>query len=177
MQHHRDLEEEVNEVRLQLEEAERDRCNLLFRLEEAQDEKEEVKRNLLLQIEELKGDISRYNDIHELEKKALRQDYDARLHEVEKERNQQEEQVRQLGLQLSTFRQELEIVGVSVANDLVEMDSEMENVLSHSVKSPMKKSEGDGDLLEKIRELVKSEASLRQKIYDLEKKVQKNKVL
>ncbi|XP_071547475.1 uncharacterized protein [Panulirus ornatus] len=170
LQHHRNLEEEVNEVRLQLEEAERDRCNLLFRLEEAHDEKEEVKRNLLLRIEELKGDISRYNDLHELEKKALRQDFDAQLREVEKERNHHEEQVRQLEFQLSTFRQELEIVGVAVANDLVEMDSEMENVLSHNRKSPMKNSEGGGDLLEKIRELVKSEASLRQKIYDLEKK-------
>ncbi|XP_042204590.1 uncharacterized protein LOC121854184 isoform X4 [Homarus americanus] len=170
LQQHRDLEGEINDVRLQLEEAARDKCSLLFRLEEAQDEKEEVRRNLLLRIEELKGDMSRYNDLHELEKKTLRQEFDARLQGVQKERNHQEERVRQLELQLSTLRQELEIVGVSIANDLVDMDSHMENVLSCGRKSPTKHSEDNSDLLDKIRELVKSETNLRQKIYDLEKK-------
>lgn len=157
-----------------LDEANRDKCHLLFKLEEVQDEKEEIQRNLLLRIEELKGDISRYNELYELEKKSLQKDFDVRLHEVQKERNQQEERVRQLEHQLSTFRQELEIVGVSITSDLVEMDAEMDSVLSHGKQSHTKHTEGDRELLEKIRELVKSETSLRQRIYDLEKKVGEN---
>nr|XP_045623165.1 protein lava lamp-like isoform X3 [Procambarus clarkii] len=169
IQQHCDLEGEINEIRFELEEATRDKCKLLFRLEETQDEKEEIRRNLLVRIEELKGDMSRYNELHELEKKALRKEYDAQLQEVEKEGKQREERVQQLELQLSTFRQELEMVGISIANDL-DMDSDMENVHSCGRKSPMKCSEADGDVLKKIRELVKSETDLRQKIYDLEKK-------
>ncbi|KAK8731651.1 hypothetical protein OTU49_007407, partial [Cherax quadricarinatus] len=170
LQQHHDLEGEINEIRYQLEEATRDKCTLLFRLEEVQDEKEDIKRNLLVRIEELKGDMSRYNDLHELEKNTLRKEHEAQLQELEKERNQQEERVRHLELQLATFRQELEIVGISIANDLVQMDSHGESVHSCGRKSPLKCSEGDSDVLKKIRELVKSETDLRQKIYDLEKK-------
>lgn len=167
MQQHNDMEEEIEAVRQQLEEAERDKCHLLFRLEEAQDEREEVKKNLLVRIEELKGDMSRYNDLYELEKKALRREYEARLAEQEKERGRQDDRMRQLEHQLSTFRQELEIVGVSVAGDFVEYD----NVLNSGRRPPTRLGENDGELVEKIRELVKSETSLRQKICDLEKKV------
>ncbi|XP_042862245.1 myosin-9-like isoform X8 [Penaeus japonicus] len=166
LQQHNDMEEEIEAVRQQLEEAERDKCHLLFRLEEAQDEREEVKKNLLVRIEELKGDMSRYNDLYELEKKALRREYEARLAEQEKERGRQDDRMRQLEHQLSTFRQELEIVGVSVAGDFVEYD----NVLNSGRRPPTRLGENDGELVEKIRELVKSETSLRQKICDLEKK-------
>ncbi|KAK3856910.1 hypothetical protein Pcinc_036809 [Petrolisthes cinctipes] len=170
LQHHTDLEGELLEVRSQLEEAERDKCRLLFRLEEIQDEKETIKRNLLQRIEEIKGDMGRYNDIFELEKKSLQKAHNSQLHEAEKERSRLDERVRQLEFQISTFKQELEIVGVAVANDLVEMDAEMESVLSQSTKSTIKHGASDGELVNKIRELVKSETSLRQRIYDLEKK-------
>lgn len=171
LQHHRDLEGELLEVRSQLEEAERDKCRLLFRLEEIQDEKENIRRNLLQRIEELKGDMTRYNDIFELEKRSLQKAHDGQLQESEKERSRMDERVRQLEFQIATFKQELEIVGVAVANDLVEMDAEMESVLSQGTKSTVKNCASDGELVNKIRELVKSETSLRQRIYDLEKKV------
>ncbi|KAK4305379.1 hypothetical protein Pmani_022723 [Petrolisthes manimaculis] len=170
LQHHRDLEGELLEVRSQLEEAEHDKGRLLFRLEEIQDEKETIKSNLLQRIEEIKGDMGRYNDIFELEKKSLQKSHDSQLHKAEKERSRLDERVRQLEFQISTFKQELEIVGVAVANDLVEMDAEMESVLSQSTKSTIKHGASDGELVNKIRELVKSETSLRQRIYDLEKK-------
>lgn len=170
LQQHSDLEEEMEAVRQQLEEAERDKCHLLFRLEEAQDERDEVKKNLLVRIEELKGDMSRYNDLYELEKKALRREYEARLAEQEKERGRQDERMRQLEHQLSTFRQELEIVGVSIAGDLVEYDTGCESVLGSGRRSSARSGDSDGELVEKIRELVKSETALRQKICDLEKK-------
>ncbi|XP_063604529.1 protein lava lamp-like isoform X5 [Penaeus indicus] len=170
LQQHSDLEEEMEAVRQQLEEAERDKCHLLFRLEEAQDERDEVKKNLLVRIEELKGDMSRYNDLYELEKKALRREYEARLAEQEKERGRQDERMRQLEHQLSTFRQELEIVGVSIAGDLVEYDNGCESVLGSGRRSSARAGDSDGELVEKIRELVKSETALRQRICDLEKK-------
>nr|XP_027210972.1 golgin subfamily A member 6-like protein 22 [Penaeus vannamei] len=170
LQQHSDLEEEMEAVRQQLEEAERDKCHLLFRLEEAQDERDEIKKNLLVRIEELKGDMSRYNDLYELEKKALRREYEARLAEQEKERGRQDERMRQLEHQLSTFRQELEIVGVSIAGDLVEYDTGCESVLGSGRRSSARSGDSDGELVEKIRELVKSETALRQKICDLEKK-------
>lgn len=172
LQQHRDLEGEVQEVRQQLQESEHDKCKLLFRLEEAQQKNEEMKNSYLHRIEELKSDMSRYKDLYELEKKTVVEDHKAKLLESQKEREQLEECVHQLELLIATFRQELEIVGTSVAHDIVEMDAEMENITSHGSKSPIKKTQCNGDILEKIRELVKSETSLRQRVYDLEKKVQ-----
>lgn len=158
-------------MRQQLTEAEHEKCKLLFRLEEAQEKEEEIKNNYLNRIEELKSDMSRYKDLYEMEKKALIDDHKAKLHEAEKERGRLEERVHQLELQISTFRQELEIVGASAGQDIVEMDTEMETVLSHGSKSPVKETDCVGEILEKIRQLVKSETGLRQRIYDLEKKV------
>lgn len=130
-----------------------------------------MKRSYLHRIEELKSDMSRYKDLYELEKKKLVEDHNAKLHESQKNREHLEECVHQLELQISTFRQELEITGTHGAQDIVEMDAEMENIVSHGSKITMKKTRCDGDVLEKIRELVKSETNLRQRIYDLEKKV------
>lgn len=155
-----------------MQESEHDKCKLLFRLEEAQEKTEEMKNSYLHRIEELKSDMSRYKDLYELEKKTLIEDHKVKLLESQKEREHLEERVHQLELQISTFRQELEIVGMSVTHDGVEMDAEMENVTLNSSKSSINKTHYDGDILKKIRELVKSETSLRQRIYDLEKKVQ-----
>ncbi|XP_063862381.1 uncharacterized protein LOC135101930 isoform X4 [Scylla paramamosain] len=170
LQQHHDLEGEVQEVRQQLAEVEHEKCKLLIRLEEAQEKDEEMKNNYLNRIEELKSDMSRYNDLYEMEKKALIGDHKTKLLEVEKERGRLEERVHQLELQISTFRQELEIVGASVAHDIVEMDTEMETVVSHNSKSSVEKAHCAGEIVEKIRQLVKSETGLRQRIYDLEKK-------
>ena len=158
-------------MRQQLAEAEHDKCKLLIHLEEAQEKEEEIKNNYLNRIEELKSDMARYKDLYEMEKRALIDDHKAKLFEVEKERGRLEERVHQLGLQISTFRQELEIVGSSGTQDMVEMDTEMETVLSHNNKASVKETNRSGEILAKIRHLVKSETGLRQRIYDLEKKV------
>ncbi|XP_045138182.1 protein lava lamp-like isoform X4 [Portunus trituberculatus] len=170
LQQHNDLEGEVQEVRQQLAEVEHEKCKLLIRLEEAQEKDEEMKNNYLNRIEELKSDMSRYKDLYEMEKKALIGDHKTKLLEVEKERGRLEERVHQLELQISTFRQELEIVGTSVAQDIVEMDTDIGTVISHNKKSSMEKPHCAGEIVEKIRQLVKSETGLRQRIYDLEKK-------
>lgn len=172
LQQHRDLEGEIEEVKQQLQESDHDKCKLLFRFEEVQEKNEEMKNSYLHRIEELKSDMSRYKDLFELEKRTLVEDHKAKLLESQKDRERLEERVHKLELQISTIRQELEIVGSSVSHDNVEMDAEMENITLHSGKSSMNKARYDGDILEKIRELVKSETNLRQRIYDLEKKVQ-----
>lgn len=169
LQQHSDLEEVMEEMRQELQVAKEDNCTLVFRLEETQDKNEEMKQNYVHKIEELKGDMSRYKEMYEQEKKSLQKDYELRVKEVEKLRDLQEERVHQLEIQLANFRQELEIVGVSLATDLVEFDTDMENVLSQGGPSSMKCAD-DGELIRKIRELAKSETALRQKIYDLEKK-------
>ncbi|XP_068202288.1 uncharacterized protein [Palaemon carinicauda] len=169
LQQHSNLEEVMEEMRQELQEAKEDNCTLVFRLEETQDKNDEIKHNFVHKIEELKGDISRYKEMYEQEKRSLQKDHELRVKEVERERDLQEERVHQLEVRLNSFRQELEIVGVSLATDLVEFDSDIENVLSQSSPSSMKCSD-DGELIRKIRELVKSETALRQKIYDLEKK-------
>merc|ERR1712128_290830 len=89
------------------------------------------------------------------------------------ERRRYEDRIKDLELQLSTLRQELEIVGVSIANDLVEFDSDIGNMLIQNhgnSNGSSRHDDNDGDLLTKIRELVKSETSFRQKITELEKK-------
>lgn len=75
LQYHHDLEGEIQEVRQQLTEAEHDKCKMMFRLEEAQEKEEEIKKNYLNRIEELKSDMSRYKDLYEMEKKALIDDH------------------------------------------------------------------------------------------------------
>merc|ERR1739842_44680 len=96
-------------------------------------------------IEELKGDMSRYSDLHELEKKTLRRDYEARISEVIEERRRYEDRIKDLELQLSTLRQELEIVGVSIANDLVEFDSDIGNMVIQNHGNSNGSSHNDND--------------------------------
>jgi len=172
LEQHSSLEGEAEELKAQLREAENTKCQLLFQIEEIEDQRDNMQADLRRRIEELKGDMSRYSDLHELEKKALRRDYEARISEVIDERRRYEDRVKDLELQLSTLRQELEIVGVSIANDLVEFDSDAGNMLNQNQgkSSGSWHNDADGGLLHKIRELVKSETSFRQKITELEKK-------
>merc|ERR1740137_100523 len=158
LQQHSSLEVEAEDLRDQLREAEKTKCQLLFQVEEIEDHRDNMQADLRRRIEELKGDMSRYSDLHELEKKTLRRDYEARISEVIEERRRYEDRIKDLELQLSTLRQELEIVGVSIANDLVEFDSDIGNIYDN-----------DGDLLTKIRELVKSEYAYRETIREADK--------
>ena len=180
LQHYTDLEIELKDLKEKLEEAEKDKCNLIFRLEEIEDSRDLARRDMLKRVEELKGDMNRNNDIYDMEKSALQRGYEARLQEVLEDRSRQESRVRELEQQLTSLRHELEAFGGVIASDLCELDTgdTQSSIVSFKTStsksgqmSPVLfKSCSDGELLDKIRYLVKSESSLRQKIGDLEKK-------
>ena len=175
MQYHTDLLNEVKDLQEKLAESEKDKCNILFKLEEIEDSRDLARRDMQKRVEEIKGDMNRSADLHNMEKSAMQRGYEARIQEILEDRSRQESRVRDLEQQLATLRQELETFGGAIASDLIELDTEGSDDKSSSGDKRGSrtyfKAGSDGELLDKVRELIKSESSLRQKIGELEKKV------
>ncbi|XP_076028871.1 uncharacterized protein LOC143017827 isoform X3 [Oratosquilla oratoria] len=169
---HQDHEDEMNLLRLKIEEIEREKCSLLFKLEESDDQKEALRQEMLSRIEVLKGDMTRYNELHDLEIKALKREYEDKLKELVKDRTRHEKRADDMEGQLKTLRTELEVFSVSIAHDLVQMDTAMEDALqTQECKDvPSNNPEGESnELLTRLRELIRSESALKQKIAEFEK--------
>lgn len=197
LQQCRALQAELEAVQDQLAEGERQRAMLQCRLEEAREQRETTGRDLHRRLEEMRGDMSRCSDLHEMEKKALRRDFDARLSEIGDDRRRCADRVHELEQQLLALRQELEVVGVAIVTDMTGFDGQphsaapgTSNTLASSSSSgdsgadptspgsasdppsslPPLRINSASDLLDRIRQLIKSESALRKKISDFEEK-------
>lgn len=155
---------EMEGLRLTLETVQKEKCQLLFQLEEVQEFLRRSDLTLENQAKELKREFNKSVEVYQQEQKAMQDDYDEKISEMNERLEFHEQRFTALLQQYSILQHELEPY-FQGGSDSVEDYSSGEGTGAKILTTK--------DLLSAVRELVKAETFAKQKLTELEKKVRK----